>query len=245
MSDSFFETHLATLEAIPENSTRRSIPVVVYTQEAETLYHWAIQDADALQSVGLTLEFIESLPVRVRLLREAEARWQLEYRANKAATAEWVAQSPLAYELRDNLLRAFRYAFRKDDGLLQRVADIADGSSHADMIQDLALLAALGEQQRTQLEAINFDITQLQQAATQAETMASLLARSSGDKLEGNPGKILRDKAYIYLQEAVDEIRECGKYVFYANDARLKGYTSGYFRKHKKSTNTDEESVSA
>ena len=41
----------------------------------------------------------------------------------------------------------------------------------------------------------------------------------------------MRDKAYTHLKQAVDEVRECGHYVFWRNEARLKGYSSRYFRK--------------
>ena len=34
----------------------------------------------------------------------------------------------------------------------------------------------------------------------------------------------MRDKAYTHLKQAVDQVRECGQYVFWRNEARLKGY---------------------
>jgi len=42
---------------------------------------------------------------------------------------------------------------------------------------------------------------------------------------------IIRDKAYTYMKQAVDEIRECGKFVFWRNPDRLKGYMSDHWRK--------------
>lgn len=35
---------------------------------------------------------------------------------------------------------------------------------------------------------------------------------------------LVRDKAFTYLKQAVDQIRECGKFVFWRNPDRLKGY---------------------
>ncbi len=43
--------------------------------------------------------------------------------------------SPEAYHIRDQLLHAFRFAFRKDPVLLSWVAVIADGTGYADMIR--------------------------------------------------------------------------------------------------------------
>ncbi|TVZ39060.1 hypothetical protein P886_3448 [Alteromonadaceae bacterium 2753L.S.0a.02] len=235
MSNDDFETHLATLQAIPHNAIKSSsIPIGIYAQEAENLYHWAKKDLAALQGAGLTEDYIEQLSLRVDLLRIAEARWQAEYQARKEATAEWAEKSPGAYALRDSLLRAMRYAFRNKNDLLQRVSAVAEGDSHADMIQDLATLAVLGKQQKPLLEAIHFDTSLLQEANSVADTMSVLLALANGDKLEGNDGRTLRDQAFTYLKEIVDEVRACGKYVFFNHEARLKGYSSAFLRNQNK-----------
>ena len=60
---------------------------------------------------------------------------------------------------------------------------------------------------------------------------------------ESPKGYALRDElihhnqAFTHLKEAVDYIREYGRYVFWRNPARLKGYRSDYIRKlNKRST---------
>jgi hypothetical protein len=42
-----------------------------------------------------------------------------------------------------------------------------------------------------------------------------------------------RDRAFTYLKQAIDEIRECGRFVFWRNPDRLKGYTSDYWKQKK------------
>ena len=42
---------------------------------------------------------------------------------------------------------------------------------------------------------------------------------------------LVRDKAFTYLKQAVDEIRECGKFIFWRNPDRLKGYVSEFWQK--------------
>ncbi|WP_299583090.1 hypothetical protein [uncultured Sunxiuqinia sp.] len=44
--------------------------------------------------------------------------------------------------------------------------------------------------------------------------MGNLLGLANGDKADQNQSKLLRDKAYTYLKELVDEIRDAGKYLF-------------------------------
>ena len=41
---------------------------------------------------------------------------------------------------------------------------------------------------------------------------------------------MIRDKAYTLLKWAVDEIRECGRFVFWRTPERLKGYSSPYWQ---------------
>jgi len=65
--------------------------------------------------------------------------------------------------------------------------------------------------------------------------MASLLTQVNCDRLSCNDARVLRDQTYTYLKEAVDEIRDCGKYVFHDNKNRIKGYTSAHYRKANQS----------
>jgi hypothetical protein len=146
--------------------------------------------------------------------------------------------------LRDELLHAFRFAYRKDEVLLSRVSAIAAGTGHADMIQDLNDLSVLGKANPDALVSIGFNATQLDTAAKKADAMADLLATANGDKAEQNESKTTRDKAYTYLKEMVDEIREAGKYVFWKNPERYQGYISQYWKnKNRKKVVEPEETT--
>jgi hypothetical protein len=45
-----------------------------------------------------------------------------------------------------------------------------------------------------------------------------------------NKLKKVRDKAFTYMKEAVDEIRIHGQYVFWKDEQRFKGYVSRYHK---------------
>jgi hypothetical protein len=64
--------------------------------------------------------------------------------------------------------------------------------------------------------------------------MADLLATANGDKAEQNASKVTRDRAYTHLKALVDEIRGAGKYLFWKNPQRLKGYSSQYWKKQNR-----------
>lgn len=105
---------------------------------------------------------------------------------------------------------------------------IEAGSGNADLVQDLSDLSVLGDANQPLLQAIQLDLTQLSTAAGLSLEMSTLLATMNGERAETNESKQLRDKAYTYLKEAMDEIREAGKFVFWKDEKRLKGYKSAY-----------------
>ena len=141
-----YNAKIGEILAIPEKDvTEPTMPVDVYLQEAENLAKWSIMDLAPLAAIGITQQMINDLPVRAGALREAQSVWFKDRNSQLEAQREWGIQSPLAFELRDELVHTFRYAFRNDAALMARVAEIADGSSNADMIQDLNDLSVLGK----------------------------------------------------------------------------------------------------
>ncbi len=223
------------IESIENDQIRaQNIPLYVYLQEAENLNKWLQPDKELLINAGVFAELIEEFPIRAGACREAQSLWIKEKNSKSEYEKEWAEKSPEAYDLRNKLLHAFTYAYRKDTELLKRVAEIRDGDGHADMIQDLNDLAVFGIANPTQLELINFPLTDLDLAADKASYMAELLAMANGDKHHENEAKLIRDKAYTYLKEAVDEIKACGKYLFWKDKDKLKGYASDFLRNQKK-----------
>lgn len=216
------------------------IPIEVYIQEAENLHHWCQDDKAALEAAGLNWEVADALPVRAGATREAQSIWNKERYTRQQAQQEWMEKSPEAYNLRDQLQHDFRFAFRKHSDLLGRVSEISDGSGDADMIQDLNDLSVLGKTNPEPLTLINFDGSRLDRAATLADEMAVILAAANGDKQRDSEAKTIRDRAYTYLKEVMDEVRQTGKYVFWQNHDRYIGYTSRYWKRKKTKSQPDE-----
>ena len=229
-----YNNKLETIQAIPEDQVKSpAMPVDHYLQEAENLHSWSQKDKDDLIANGLDWRFAEELPVRTGALRQAQSIWFKERYGHEKAQRVWNEKSPAAYELRDSLLHSMRYAYRKQPELLQRVSEIADGNGHVDMIQDLNDIAVLGKANPEPLTAINKDLAELDRAAQTANEMAELMGDVSGERKSSRAARVIRDKAYTYLKEAVDEVRACGQYVFWKNESRLKGYASEYTHRHR------------
>ncbi len=232
-----FNSKLDVLKAIPNEEVQTpSLPVDVFLQEAENLYQWSMVDQNELAVIGIAVKDLKDLQVRTGALREAQSVWYKELNSQAEAQREWAERSPVAYNLRDELVHTFRFAYRNTPSVLSRVSAIAEGSSHADMIQDLNDLAVLGRANINELDKIGVALTQLDDAATLSDEMADVLAKANGDKGEQSESKDLRDRAYTHLKERVDDIREAGKYLFWRNPNRLKGYVSQYWRKQSSST---------
>ena len=216
---------------VPEKTITPTMPVDVFVQEAEDLYHWCQDDQAALTRAGLDGMMVNKLPVRAGACRESQSRWIKERNTRQQAEQDWKDKAPLAFELRDRLLHAFRYAFRNHEGLLSRVEEIAQGDSNSDMVQDLNDLAVLGKANLDLLAAVGFDAALLDEAALTSDEMGDLLGATNGERKQDSEAMIIRDQAFTYLKGSMDEIRNCGKYVFWKNPDRLEGYLSNYWKR--------------
>ncbi len=240
-----YQAKLNAITAIADEETKSpNMPIDTYLQEAENLHHWCEDDKQQLTGVGLDWTQVQEIPIRAGALREAQSIWFKERFTREEAEKQWNEQSPEGYDLRNQLLHSLHFAYRDAVDLAGRVSAIADGRGHADMIQDLNDIAVLGKENIEPLQKINFDIALLDQAASTADTLSDLLAKATTDREENNSFRVIRDQAYTYLKQPVDEVRECGQYVFWRNEERLKGYGSRYFRKRRSSAKGSSASTS-
>lgn len=240
MSKKEFELKKVVFETINDNNVKYpGMPIDVALQEAENLNVWCREDKELLIKAGLDWSLVEDLAIRTGACRYAQSLWQKEYRSHEEAQKKWAEQSPEAYNLRDELLHHFFFAFRNATDLHARVKQISKGGSHADMIQDLSDLAALGKANIQNLKAINMDLTLLDKAQNTADAMSELLAKAYSQRMKDNTIRLIRDKAYSHLKEAVDEIRKCGNYVFWKDETRKKGYISKYNKSKNKKSKAD------
>lgn len=231
MSQADFDAMKPLFSTITDDALRKpNMPVHIYLQEAQNLRDRANRDKEALLAVGFDWPLVESLPARIGALQVAESNWFTERDKREAAQLRWSQEAPEAYALRDHLLRSMRYAYRNDPALMAKVHEIAQGNSHADMLQDLSDIATLGRDFSAPLVAIKLDLAELDRAQERASSLGELLGQVQGEKVSNNQPLLVRDQAFTLLKQAVDEIRACGQYVFWNNERVREEYVSDYQR---------------
>jgi len=243
ISKEAYENEKEAIEAINvKDALRLTMPASQYMYEADKLFSHGIKDKEVLVSYGLDATIIDAIPKRNDAFRYAQSVWAEEHQDREQAAIEWNELRPQGEELKAVMLHNFRFAYRNDPNMQARLNRIADGSGNADTIQDLHDMAILGKENAAPLIAINYDVTTLDTAADLAVNMSKVLARANDNREETSQLRINRDKAFTHLKQAVDTVRDYGKFVFWRDENKLKGYRSDYFaRKNKKSATSEIE----
>jgi hypothetical protein len=247
MSNSeYYEAKLEAIKAIKTGQIKqpKHIPVGLYAQEAENLYRWCQEDKDLLVARGLSWDIVSDLPARIGALMEAESLWNKQRRSRDESAKQWEELSTAAYELKNNLMHEFRFAFRHDNKLVKATRYMGNSSGHAGMIQALNDLSVLGKGNRELLAQINFDMSLLDLAAETSSNAGHLLGKVNRDRAVCKDSKIIRDQAFTYLKTTVDEIYRFGRLVFWRDNERIQGYRSDcLYRKRIKKLSPKENSI--
>lgn len=243
MSIEAFNTIRPMLDEIPAEDVKSpNTPVDVSIQESNDVLHWCQKDMPAFLKIGISKEKIKSIPLRIEGLRHIESKWLTDRFNKEQSLVQWKEESKPAYKLRDNLLHDFRYAYRKNPSVLRRIRIIGSGRGHSDMIQDLSDIAAVGHEFPKELKAIDFDMAQLDQAEELATKLSNILSESRvGEGYKDT--KDLRDRAFTYLKQIIDEIREAGQYLFWKDEEKFVHFRSAYLHKHNSSYKVKEKEV--
>ncbi len=231
-----FEAVKDIIMAIPEEKVLRpNMPVTTFLQEAKNLYMFAEDDVKKLAVCGVSKATLNELYFRIEACRIAENNWE-EVQTQKREDAQiWNERAIIAFDFRDGLIHSCYYAFRKDDELIRQIQSFDSGTSNVNMIQDLTNLILLCRQHLDKLVPLNITEKSLNKILEMTEEMSKLLDSTNGEQSKPHEFKEIRDQAYTYLKELVDDIRAAGKFVFWKDIERLPHYTSKYiWKKHRK-----------
>jgi hypothetical protein len=224
-NESDYNGLVATLRGIDARKVLTPpVPVPQFTQEAEALIAWIAPDRVALESVGIPSALLDGLPSRVGALRQGESHWNALRFTKEEAQRTFAEVSEGAFGLLDAIRRHMRFAFRDRPDLLDRLCPRPCSLSVSEKIQALNNMAVLGKENQAPLTAAGFDMALLDEAAAASDELSRLMGEALGERIAGNAAKDMRDRAYTYLKEAVDEVRTAGRFLFWRDENRLRGY---------------------
>ncbi len=210
------------------------MPITVRLGEAESLAQVFEADLSRFATISITSESLDLLKTKTDALRIAEIDWANHRFQKDEAREEWNRLSPLAYELRDEIVHCFRYGYRKNRTLQLQIDEIEEGSSHDDMLLDLGKLGKIGVENPEELAKINFPTAKIELAMKYSDELATLYAEATIGNLGSHPKKIARDVAYADLKAIMSEIRDAGKYLFWKDAERKALYSSSYISRQSK-----------
>jgi hypothetical protein len=223
------------LVAIQMDAVREpSLPVNFAIDEALTLQKLAEKDKDRLTLRKLDWALVTSLAQRGRALQEADTMYLLAQFGTGELLKKWEAASTEAIAIREELTHGMLYAFDGNEVLLDAVRAIMQGGSYSDLVQDQSDLEGLGIKYKDLLDAAGIDFKLIERAGELKFILGDLLAQTNVDKMEKSPEKIMRDRAFTYMDMAVDKIRKCGKSVFWKDPEHAAHYASAYLRKQRR-----------
>lgn len=159
----------------------------------------------------LSKEVGASISARRDLLAAAESAWT-EVRT-LPLSSDLRAQRKDAEALKRDAIAALRYFLAADEDVERRVDGIVLGAGVADLVSDLNQLAELLEKHHAKLTRADLPKRAPERARELAEALGSGSAERTVDP-EGNAAMALRNRAFWWLREAMDEIRAAGRYVY-------------------------------
>ncbi|WP_461631381.1 hypothetical protein [Labilibaculum euxinus] len=215
-----------------------TIPVDITIGEAGILHQNAIEDKAELLAKGVSEDSINELPLRAKFLQERQSIWTAVYQSALTSNKEWEAKINEASQLHRELKFDFKFAYRNHPDILKKLQNILRGRGHMNLIQDMSDYYAFAKQYPEPLAAILFDTTKIDRSKQLSHELHELMNRVNGVKnSKKRPEKQLRDRAYTYLKQLVDEIRAYGKYAFWDDKEKQKRYSSEYIRSKNKRNN--------
>ena len=113
-----------------------------------------------------------------------------------------------------DLKAAMDYAFADRPELLAQVSVIRQGASNADFIQDFSDAHVLCREYRPLLEAIHYDMENVERASLLSKELSELLARATVDKSNSPELRIDRDKCFTILKKSVDAAIKQARFIF-------------------------------
>jgi hypothetical protein len=209
------------------------MPIATFLAEAETLGLLVADPkvAPRLKKVGVSDERLAIFPVAVLAARQAQAVWTRVRGRQSTETFEETMER--GQNLRRRMLKSCGWNLRRNRKVQATLDLIREGDSTPDLAQDLHDLAGLVENNEPAfVKDQTFDAPAV--AAEAREVSGKLMGGKSAyyHSFNKTQAKDLRDRAFTFLNDLVDEMRHAGTYAFDDDADMVTRFTSGYWRQY-------------
>jgi len=221
------------IESIPDDEiVTPTMPVADVIGEAEELLKNAAADRDVLIKSGLDAALIDSLSDRIAAYAKAEANHNAVAFAKSEARKEWEKLKPEADDIKQTLIHSLRFVFKRNNmnAELKSVAEISKGKGYRDLVMDLMELHTLAEKYTDMLAKVGVDNKVINDANVMFGKLRKLLGDINTQPKDVAAAKKTAQKAYTYLWQAVDEIREVGQFAFWKDEKKADLYRSDFYQ---------------
>lgn len=230
MSKESYDTLLKEILAVPDDAIKKpNMPIATFIQEASDLSLWIKGDLTQLAAAGVDPLIGETLSLRTEALIHAQSICGTAMLSADKSYQQYQLERAKAEALKDELIKAFRFAYSSRPDLLRQVKSKRGRGSIETLIQDLHNLSILGKANPEMLTTIGFDLQQLEVATSSSVQLSQLLATVKKSKASKANNHAIRNKAYTLLKTTVENLRLAGRYVFHDQPDKLKGYKSRYW----------------
>lgn len=229
----------AELLALPDSyAAPTDVPVADIAYEGRELQGLMTRlGKQLLERSRLEASLLDQLPQRIAALDAAEGAWA-EIRAMQLPSAKKKLRTS-AEALRGRVIEDLRHFVPADTELQVRLNKVVEGRGIADLIDDLKKLAPLFAANRAKLTRSTLPSNtdeELRAQATALEEATREQAVEAVETREAGAAQELRNRAYWYLREAIDEIRVCGVHACRDNPRLVKLFKSSYARRTERAS---------
>ncbi|MGL1934468.1 MAG: hypothetical protein OCD01_05590 [Fibrobacterales bacterium] len=230
-SAEYFDEMYETIQSVPDDETTRpNRPLKIFSTEVEGLITIIKHNEKRLLEKNFDTKISTRLEKLIGAYRHAQSRMAWATDSYSESRKRWKALSPLAFELRNDLLNEYRFVAFGNDAVTKLIKEVSQGRTIADLIEDLHILAHPSDAIRTQLEDINFDFEQLKNAANLAFEVGTIQKDAELHRFAVTEERKIRDKVVTLLQLEEATILRWARLVFNKDKKVLRKFFSKYSR---------------
>ncbi|MBN2526751.1 MAG: hypothetical protein JXR76_10175 [Deltaproteobacteria bacterium] len=234
-SEEAYEQCIAAIMAIAQEKVRHAnMPTEVATAEARELGEAARQDREAILSLNVAAELVDSLPVRAAAFTHAVGLYEACIAGDPEAAARLKELLPKGYALQKYLDKYMSYAYRNDIPYSKKMDEVRKGHGHRDMTMDLKTYNIIARDNPEPLRRMPaFDFNKVAEALATHDAIMDAQAKAGVDPQQAEETKDIMNRAYTYYKMAADEIITAGRFLFEGTE-RYNNYISEYRQKLSK-----------